>query len=155
MHFTTLSIATALLPLALASPLEARGGCNDVHFITARGTGQPTPDNQDNELVPAVCNHVRSQKGKTCGYEDVHYPAAYAFTPQYCPDSVTPGVKAALKQINAYAKKCPKSKIVLAGYSQGAEVLGDVLSGPGGGGCQPGTSAIGSGSQAGKNSKFR
>ncbi|GAB7326341.1 hypothetical protein MBLNU13_g10381t2 [Cladosporium sp. NU13] len=50
------------------------------------------------------------------------------------------------KQMTAYAEKCPNSKIILAGYSQGGQIAGDILGGGGGvsfNGClQPDTPAM-------------
>lgn len=43
------------------------------------------------------------------------------------------GVVALKTQLEDQVEKCPGQKIVLLGYSQGAQVVGDVLSGGGGG----------------------
>ncbi|PGH04991.1 hypothetical protein AJ80_08418 [Polytolypa hystricis UAMH7299] len=42
------------------------------------------------------------------------------------------GVEDRMDRISAYVEKCPDSKIVLMGYSQGAQVIGDILGGGGG-----------------------
>ena len=138
MHSFVFTTLTSLVAATAASPLnklQTRATCHDVHFITARGSYQPMPDNQDNELVPLVCDNY---SGGSCGYEDVQYPANPSGGADYCPKSEIPGANAAMDQVNAYASACPGTKIVLAGYSQGAEVIGDVLAGGGGNGCQPG-----------------
>lgn len=43
------------------------------------------------------------------------------------------GVTRGTAQIIAYAKACPASQLVLSGYSQGAQVLGNILGGQSGG----------------------
>lgn len=142
----------ALLSLAAARPtgkLESRAICHDVHFITARGSFNPYPDVQDNDLVPMVCGKVLG----SCGYEDVIYPANPADGPLYCSHSETPGAIAARNQLNAYAAACPGTKVVLSGFSQGAEVIGDVLAGGGGNGCQPGYEPLDVNGAAGRMSK--
>lgn len=34
--------------------------------------------------------------------------------------------------MTAYAERCPEAKLVLSGYSQGANIVGDLLGGGGG-----------------------
>ncbi|GAP84754.1 putative carbohydrate esterase family 5 protein [Rosellinia necatrix] len=97
--------------------------CHNVHIFVARGTDEPYPGRQAG-LTGAICYGL-----KNCGYEDIMYQASYS--PTYC-ESVQAGVKNGKAQINAYAKRCPNAKLVLTGYSQGAEVLGDILGGAGG-----------------------
>ncbi|KAI9902610.1 hypothetical protein N3K66_001962 [Trichothecium roseum] len=132
----------AVASLAAASPLETRQQtntpCHNVHVITVRGSyeGYAAGSNrQDDLLVPEVC------KGKpSCGYEDVVYPAT--LDGDYCGSSQTQGVWALIGQLNDYAGRCPDSKIVLVGYSQGAHVIGDVLGTGGSGSCDAGNQAL-------------
>jgi hypothetical protein len=49
----------------------------------------------------------------------------------YC-KAVTEGVSNGRAQILAYNERCPDSKIVLSGFSQGGHVIGDIVSGGGG-----------------------
>lgn len=51
--------------------------------------------------------------------------------------SVIEGTAAVENQIIAYVKHCPSSKLVLLGYSQGAQIIGDALYGGNGGGFGP------------------
>lgn len=52
----------------------------------------------------------------SCGYEDIQYPASFVL-PEYC-ESEGLGVLHGTSQIEAYAKACPDSQLVLSGYSQ-------------------------------------
>ncbi|KAM0192666.1 hypothetical protein ACHAPI_008023 [Fusarium lateritium] len=97
--------------------------CKDVHIFLAKGNNEPEPGRQG-KLAGAICSGLES-----CDYEDIHFnnplPAPFC-------DSVTEGVVNGKKQITAYNKRCPNSKIVVSGYSQGAHVVGDILGGGGG-----------------------
>ncbi|KAH7233479.1 Alpha/Beta hydrolase protein [Fusarium tricinctum] len=97
--------------------------CKDVHIFLAKGNNEPEPGRQG-KLVEAICSGLKS-----CDYEDIHFnnplPAPFC-------DSVTEGVVNGKKQITAYNKRCPDSKLVVSGYSQGGHVVGDILGGGGG-----------------------
>lgn len=83
--------------------------CHNVHIFVARGTYEDYPGRQAG-LTGAICYGLTN-----CGYEDIMYRANE--TPDYC-TSVQEGVQNGMAQINAYAKSCPKAKLVLTGYSQ-------------------------------------
>lgn len=97
--------------------------CKDVHIFLAKGNNEPEPGRQG-KLVEAICSGLKS-----CDYEDIHFnnplPAPFC-------ESVTEGVVNGKKQITAYNKRCPDSKLVVSGYSQGGHVVGDILGGGGG-----------------------
>ncbi|KAH7040907.1 Alpha/Beta hydrolase protein [Microdochium trichocladiopsis] len=104
-------------------PRRAAAECSDVHIFLARGNNEPYPGRQG-DLVAAICKGVDS-----CDYEDLLYSARY--TDLYC-QIVYDGVIAGHTQLAAYASRCPKSKLVLGGYSVGAQVITDILAGAGG-----------------------
>ncbi|KAF3766400.1 family 5 carbohydrate esterase [Cryphonectria parasitica EP155] len=101
--------------------------CDDVHIFLARGTWEDYPGRQIN-VVYAICNGTGTA---TCDYEDIEYPATL-LAPPYC-DSEGLGVAHGTTQISEYATKCPDSQLVLSGYSQGAQVVGNILGGQSGG----------------------
>lgn len=111
--------------------------CDDVHFFLARGNNEAYPGRQG-ALVEATCNGLAS-----CGYEDLYYSALY--TDLSC-QTTYDGAVAGHVQMTAYAQKCPNSKLILAGYSQGGQIAGDILGGGSGisfNGCeQPSTPAM-------------
>lgn len=126
---TPIPVVVSLAALAhavIASPCAKRPtqavACTDVHLFVARGSMETIPGVQG-KLADAVCAAVPS-----CSSEDIQYPASLQ---DYC-SSVGTGVAAALAAINTYATACPDSKLVLTGYSQGAHLVGDTLSGGGG-----------------------
>ncbi|KAF5241769.1 hypothetical protein FANTH_8985 [Fusarium anthophilum] len=118
--------STTLLLIA-ATTVNAIGirddDCKDVHIFLAKGNNEPYPGRQG-KLAGAICSGLKS-----CDYEDIQFQNA--LEDPFC-DSVTEGVKNGIKQITAYNKKCPDSKLVVSGYSQGAQVVGDILGGGGG-----------------------
>lgn len=121
-------------PFALAQTCEP---CDDVHFFLARGNNEPYPGRQG-DLVAATCDGV-----SRCGYENLIYSALY--TDLSC-QTTYDGVMAGFTQLTSYAERCPNSKLILAGYSQGAQIVTDILGGGGGesfNGCiQPNTSPL-------------
>ncbi|PPJ58504.1 hypothetical protein CBER1_05621 [Cercospora berteroae] len=111
-------------PLLLAAPAAlaqetGSGSCTDVHIFIARGWNEPYPGRHE-KLVNDICTDV---SGLSCGYEDIVYPAASS---DYC-NAVSTGSNNGKQQIEAYYAKCPNSKLVLSGYSQGANIIGDIL----------------------------
>ncbi|RYP68164.1 hypothetical protein DL771_006814 [Monosporascus sp. 5C6A] len=123
----TILASLSLLSLALAAPAvkveERQANCHSVHVYLARGTNEPYPGRQS-AVVSAICNGISN-----CGYEDITYPAST--NPSYC-SSVEAGIIGGASQITAYANRCPNAKLVLSGYSQGAQLIGDILGGGGG-----------------------
>ncbi|KAK7932286.1 hypothetical protein PG985_002998 [Apiospora marii] len=129
MHTPSILVsALALAQAAVAAPSVLRrqaNNCTNVQVFVARGSLEEIPGRQG-KLVDAVCGGMPA--GTTCGSTDIQYPATFD---AYC-KSVGSGVDFALKSLEAYAAACPDSKMVLTGYSQGAHLMGDVLSGAGG-----------------------
>ncbi|KAF2218056.1 carbohydrate esterase family 5 protein, partial [Cercospora zeae-maydis SCOH1-5] len=111
-------------PLLLAAPAvlaqeTGSGPCSDVHIFLARGWNEPYPGRQGT-LVKDICADV---SGASCTYEDIVYPAP---STDYCP-SVLEGNVNGKQQIEAYYARCPDTKLVLSGYSEGSNIIGDLL----------------------------
>ncbi|KAJ9316528.1 CAZyme family CE5 [Paecilomyces variotii] len=104
---------------------ERTQSCSSVHFFLARGTSEPYPGTQG-QLVNATCSQLSN-----CDYEDIIYPATSNSTDGFC-WSVESGVQNGTQQLIDYANRCPDSKLVISGYSQGAQVVTDILGGGGG-----------------------
>ncbi|KAF5724369.1 acetylxylan esterase 2 [Fusarium mundagurra] len=120
MHSSTTLL---LIATATVNAIGIRDDCKDVHIFLAKGNNEPYPGRQG-KLAGAICSGLKS-----CDYEDIQFQNA--LEDPFC-DSVTEGVKNGIKQITAYNKKCPDSKLVVSGYSQGGQVVGDILGGGGG-----------------------
>jgi hypothetical protein len=117
----SLASASVLLSAAAQDPhSSANQPCDGVHVFLARGNNEPYPGRQG-KLISAICSGLEN-----CDYEDIEFynplPAPYC-------QSVNEGAANGVKQITAYNKRCPDSKLVVSGYSQGGQVVGDVLGG--------------------------
>ncbi|CAI6332999.1 unnamed protein product [Periconia digitata] len=147
MSFTRRSALLAVLP-ALAA---AQGGtpkldaaCEDVVLFWARGNDAPYHDGRTSPLIDATCAKLAAQ-GTSCDYIDVQFDATYGGP--FC-DQIAEGARNGVAQVTAFNSKCPNTKIVMNGYSQGAQVTGDILGGPGG--CEKVSDGLDSNSAAGK-----
>jgi acetylxylan esterase len=120
--------------------------CTDVHLFLARGNGEGYPG-RVGALYDSICNGLSS-----CDYENILFDSSQSYCAQ-----ASDGVSSGLSQIAAYASSCPDSKLVLGGYSLGAQIVGDILGGGGGSfyGCTDSTSsALSASSVAGSKSKI-
>lgn len=114
--------SAALLPTATVAQ-QTTSECSSVHIFLAKGNNEPYPGRQG-ALIPAICTGLEG-----CNYEDVQWQNM--LEDNYC-GSVEQGAANGAAQIKAYNKKCPDTKLVLSGYSQGGQVIGDILGGGGG-----------------------
>lgn len=115
---STVTSFVAKVPVPTASNSES--SCKDVHIFLAKGWNEPYPGRQG-KLAGAICYGLDS-----CDYEDIQYSNAEGS--DYC-TAVAEGDSNGVDQIKAYASRCPASKLVLSGYSQGANIIGDILGG--------------------------
>ena len=98
--------------------------CAQVHIITARASTEAPGEG----ITGALVDQIVSSSKQTVSRASVTYPA----TLTNYPSSSSQGVAALTQQLTAQVQACPSQKIVLAGYSQGAHVILDVLGGGGG-----------------------
>ncbi|CAN5301450.1 cutinase family protein [soil metagenome] len=104
-------------PAASAAP-----SCPDIEVVFARGTDEPPGIGRVGKaLVDSLKPLV---KGKSIGTYAVDYPASYDFL------AVAGGANDASTHIQSMAVKCPKTKMVLGGYSQGAAVIDVITTAP-------------------------
>lgn len=114
----------------------AQPGCPDVHWIGAAGSGERGAEAGTNDGMGRVTyrslqdfSAYAARDGRTVTSEAVIYPA----TPVPADDSilgwagfissVDAGTAALANQYHSFVARCPASKVVLAGYSQGAMVV--------------------------------
>lgn len=124
--YTSISLALLLgstLSSGYPSGQSKPQDCAPVHVITARGSKE---DPGEGAVAPLTDLIVAANKGAT--REAVDYPALLL---PY-DDSSSKGTQAVTDQLTAYVDRCPDSKVVLVGYSQGAHIIGDSLCGGGG-----------------------
>ncbi|KAI9715609.1 MAG: hypothetical protein M1828_000752 [Chrysothrix sp. TS-e1954] len=126
------SLVAALLTYSVsinASPIdlvERQDACaSGVHIIAARGTNESTPNGTPG-AVGKVANAIAARIPGTT-IEGLFYPAT-AVNPIYTKSDDT-GANHMKTAIKNYATRCPNTKIVLLGYSQGGEVTMDALCG--------------------------
>jgi cutinase len=114
-------LLSAPITIAAAQP------CSDVEAVFARGTGEPVGVGGIGE--PFV-DELRTALGpKSLDVYPVNYEASSDFSDRIqFAQSVVDGIKDATSHIEATAANCPKTRIVLGGYSQGAAVAGFVTS---------------------------
>lgn len=112
-------VALALLGAPTAS---AAAKCSDIEVVFARGTDEPPGIGVVGKaLVDALKPMV---KGKSVSTYAVRYPATWDFA------QVAAGANDASVRVQSTAAKCPATKIVLGGYSQGAAVIDVVATSP-------------------------
>ncbi|MCG5434060.1 cutinase family protein [Mycobacterium sp. MYCO198283] len=137
-------VATAVAIMGFAIGGLATGtaaaapGCADYHFIGAAGSGQRdgaglTANGGMGDVVYATYRQLSADvaaRGETMTAEAVQYPAAPVPLDEgglgewlSFKNSVIAGTDAVAQQYRAYTAQCPTSKVVLAGYSQGAMVV--------------------------------
>src|ERR1700761_8904446 len=102
-------------PMAISSAQP----CPDVEAVFARGTGEPPGVGGIGE--PFVDSLRSAIGGKSLDVYPVNYEASSNFSDRIeFAQSVVDGIKDAGSHIEATAANCPKTRIVLGGYSQGA-----------------------------------
>jgi acetylxylan esterase len=99
--------------------------CASVMIITARASTEAAGEGITGALVTQIIN----ASSQTINRASVSYPA----TLNNYNSSSLQGINALKSQLTTEVTNCPNEKIVLAGYSQGAHVVLDVLGGGQGG----------------------
>ena len=108
------SVVSAGVPLASADP------CPDEQVVFARGTGEAPGVGPTGQ---AFVDQLRGrQPGKSVDVYPVNYPASNEWSTGLA------GITDAGAHVVNMAGSCPKTKMVLGGYSQGAAVIGFVTS---------------------------
>ena len=126
------------LSMSFMGTAGAQASCPDVHWMGAAGSGERdgadlTAYNGMGRVINESYNDLSSQlqtEGRTISAEAVNYPAVPApgedgGVGQWLGfmGSVDTGAAALGQQYEAFVQQCPASKVVLAGYSQGAMVV--------------------------------
>ncbi|KAI4864760.1 carbohydrate esterase family 5 protein [Hypoxylon rubiginosum] len=110
-----------LLSAILSASATAAQSCPNVKVFGARETTAPPGFGSASTVVNLI---EQANSGATS--ESIVYPAAggnvYAA-------SVTAGVAAVANQTKTFNQMCPESKIVMVGYSQGAQIVDDAFCG--------------------------
>lgn len=119
-------LALTGLTATSANAVAASGsGCAQVAIITARASTESPGEG----ITGALVTQIVDDSSQTVSRESVNYPATLT---NYA-NSAADGVSNATSELEQEVSSCPNAKVVLLGYSQGAEVVTDVLGGGGGG----------------------
>jgi len=110
--------AVGWAPLTAPAPSASAQPCPDVEVVFARGT---TEDPGVGPTGQAFVDSLRSRIGaRSMGVYPVDYPATTDFP------KALDGVRDASAHVEATARNCPDTNVVLGGFSQGAAVAGFV-----------------------------
>ena len=105
--------------LSSATPAASAEPCPDVEVVYARGTGEEGLGATGEAFVDDLRPRLGAQ---SLGVYSVNYPASDEWA------TGVDGIRDAGAHVNAMAGACPKTKMVLSGFSQGAAVMGFVTS---------------------------
>jgi cutinase len=117
---SALITATGLLFAPAAAPVASADNCPDAEVIFARGTNEPPGLGK---VGDAFVDSLRQQTG---GMNIDTYGVDYAASKLQLHGG--DGANDAIKRVKQTVSKCPTTKIVLGGYSQGASVM-DIVAG--------------------------
>jgi cutinase len=106
----------ALLSAPIGTPAAFADPCSDVGVVFARGTHQePGLGNMGQAFVDSLTSQLG---GRSVDVYAVNYPANDDYH-----NSATAGATDAAAHIQDTVASCPKTKLVLGGYSQGSTVI--------------------------------
>src|ERR1700735_5131029 len=105
----------AFLTAPAGVPVAAADGCPDAEVVFARGTGEPVgPGGPGQAFFDSLTSQL---PGKTVNL----YPVDYPSTTDYA-NSAKVGAADEVAHVQTTVASCPKTKVVIGGYSQGAGV---------------------------------
>jgi cutinase len=115
-----LGVAVAMTLALLTGPINIPSAqadpCPNVEVVFARGTGGPPGVGQ---VGQSFIDSLRSQiGGRSLGVYAVNYPATWAFA-----ESANAGANDVSSHVQDMIGRCPNTRIVLGGISQGAGVI--------------------------------
>jgi cutinase len=139
MSAATTGAAVASADVTSPAPLAALSQCAPVTFYGVKGSGENSASSPMGESITAVAKFLRNDLLGTVRMTTVpvSYPAVSVFDAiddgllngvNY-PTSRAHGVLALGGLLAGQIKKCPSTRLVLAGFSQGADVIGAYLDG--------------------------
>ncbi|HUH71619.1 MAG TPA: cutinase family protein [Mycobacterium sp.] len=115
-----LGVSVAITPALLSGPVGIPSAyadpCPNAEVVFARGTGEPPGVGK---VGQSFVDSLRSQvNGRSLGVYPVDYPATQAFAA-----SANDGANDASAHVQDMVARCPNTRMVLGGFSQGAGVI--------------------------------
>lgn len=121
--FLTRLLPFLLLPLALAQTTPKAKCAKGVHIIHFRGNGGTSGPQQGYGITLPLIDAIKAAVPGSTNIS-VPYPKGGSAN-----TANLKGVKGAMHDIATYTKSCPKTPIVLTGYSEGASIQMNVVCG--------------------------
>ncbi|KAF8158071.1 carbohydrate esterase family 5 protein [Crassisporium funariophilum] len=122
--FSAFVLAASVLSAGAIPTAAPISPCAAVHIIAARASTEAPGAG----IIGALVTQVQNSSKQTVSTVAVNYPATLT---NYASSSAQ-GTQATINLLNNQVSACPNQKIVLVGYSQGAQVIGDAVAGGGG-----------------------
>ncbi|KAK4186545.1 Acetylxylan esterase 2 [Podospora australis] len=116
-------ILLSLLTAAASASKQSPPSCPALHIFGARETTAPQGFGTAQTFIDLV---IQTFGSNVTSSEEIFYPAAGG---REYPASVTTGIAAVIKQTATFAARCPKTVLVVHGYSQGAQIVDDAFCG--------------------------
>ncbi|KAJ2922568.1 hypothetical protein H1R20_g14518, partial [Candolleomyces eurysporus] len=114
----TLALSAIVATAVPTGELEARQSCPDVQVYFARGTGEV--GTLGTVVGPSFSTALNVQLvGKSVRFTGIDYPALVS---GYLAGGDAGGARTMANSVTSTANSCPNTKIVISGYSQGAQV---------------------------------
>lgn len=99
--------------------------CYSLYMIVARGSDEPQGEGAPGQVADMIQSQVANSASVA-----VVYPATIDSNGTAYPQSVSDGITDTINLIESYVSRCgSNSQIALLGYSQGGNVMTDVLAG--------------------------
>src|SRR5262245_11680010 len=114
-------LALTSAPVPAGATAFSGSGCAQVNIIVARASNEA----QGQGITGNLATQVQNASAQTVSTEAVVYPA----TLNNYASSESQGVQNAKQELATAVSSCPNQKQVLMGYSQGANVVLDVVTG--------------------------
>ncbi|GLY81347.1 hypothetical protein Airi01_096140 [Actinoallomurus iriomotensis] len=121
--------ATTLTPQGTAHA-DAEVTCSPVKLVSVPGTWEITPSADPNAatgMLKGVTDRLEQRFGSRVSTYTVPYDAQAFTQNETYADSEQAGLKAAKAAVTKISQSCPGTRFVGVGYSQGADIVGDLL----------------------------
>ncbi|KAH8157995.1 hypothetical protein CIB48_g10245 [Xylaria polymorpha] len=124
---STTAVLPILAAIATANPVEQRQACPGVYVFGARETTAPAGYGTAGGLVSMVTAAYANSQSSAITYPACGGQAACGGVDY--DSSATQGTAAVVSAVNSLNSRCPDTKIVLIGYSQGGQIMDNALCG--------------------------